>query len=339
MGGRPQNYDFLGAFDTARASEQTFQKNAMEAQRARATQAALDAYYGDGQPIPPSGAIEGAPPPPVGGNAMGAPPAPAPGPGNAMRPNWRSLARHAGDPRAAAELRIGQADEAAAAAAARADAGDKWLGLRETRANTDFAMGYFGQSASRLANDASPEAKTRELAWLRTIPGIDLSIIDNLEAQVADMPPAELMRYARSFGLQNTGSARATTDRDADWRGYSTGSEIGLEDRNALSPTFGGIRSVRPATLSPSGEAAGARYDQSAAREEARELARVQRQYERDVAEHDRWVAGAGTERERAVRGAVPRPPPPGGYTPAQARELPSGTKFTGTDGRQYEVP
>jgi len=193
---------------------------------------------------------------------------------------------------------------------------------------------------------------------LRSIPGVNPVIVDGLETLVADMPPEELAGYTRNYALQYTGSRAAAQDLDPDMTQESTGSELGYRDMNPRSRGYGEPAFTRPAALSPAGQAADTRADEENVREDARNLQRRWDSYDDAVARYDQWVASAEGPQARAQRAQTlpPRPPAeprPGGgggnapapaaaprrYTPAEARQLPSGTEFTGTDGRQYRVP
>ena len=370
MGTQWQAPDFQGAL----AKGQEYRKNQMAERRAAQVEQVLQNYFAS-QAAPPAAPppvaapamqpgssgppITGAPLPSV--NAMGASrgaPTPAAPPARASR-NIDPLLMIADDPRAAAII-AQNAREAAAAAAAVDDAR---LGDAATRDATNFTEGYIAQSASRIASaNGNPAAVARELRWLRSIPGVNPVIVDGLETLVADMPPEELAGYTRNYALQYTGSRAAAQDLDPDMTQESTGSELGYRDMNPRSRGYGEPAFTRPAALSPAGQAADTRADEENVREDARNLQRRWDSYDDAVARYDQWVASAEGPQARAQRAQTlpPRPPAeprPGGgggnapapaaapaaaprrYTPAEARQLPSGTEFTGTDGRQYRVP
>jgi hypothetical protein len=332
MGTQWQAPDFQGAL----AKGQEYRKNQMAMGRSAAAQAAIQNYLRSPpavvapvtQPGSSGPPITGGPLPPVGSNTMGAgmgalPPAAPAVPVNAAL-NMRDItpllqfAGEDGIDELIAENVRGRAAAAAAVTAARqAD--------EEERAATNFTEGYIAQSASRIASaNGDPATVARELRWLRSIPGVNPVIVDGLETLVADMPPEELAGYTRNYALQYTGSRAAAQDPDPDMTQESTGSELGYRDMNPRSRGYGETAFMRPAALSPAGQAADTRADEENVREDARNLQRRWDAYDDAVARYDQWVASAEGPQARAQRAQTlpPRPPAeprPGSSAPAPA--------------------
>lgn len=370
LAGVSPTYDFMGAYNTSRAAAQTAQANQMAMQRRVDAQAAMQNYLRP-PPVQPAPAMQpgssgppivGAPLPPVNtmGAGMGAPPpAGAPAvPVNAAL-NMRDItpllqfAGEDGIDALIAENVRGRAAAAAAVTSARqAD--------EEERAATNFTEGYIAQAASRIASvNGDPATLARELAWLRSIPGVNPAIVDGLEARVADMPPEELAGYARNYSFQYANSRAASQDLDPNMVAESTGADRYYRQMNPRGEGYGETSFSTPQVLSPAAEAADRRSKEENAREDTRVLQRRWDAYDDAVATHNRWVESAEGPQQRAQRAQapVPRPPaeprpgssapapaaPRGGggavvdvTTRAQAEALEPGTRYRTPDGRVY---
>lgn len=274
------------------------------------------------------------------GAGMGAPtPAAVPAtPANTMR-DITPLLPFAGD-NGPIDALIAENVRGRAAAAQAVD--DARLGDAATREATNFTEGYIAQAASRIASvNGDPATVARELAWLRSIPGVNPAIVDGLEARVADMPPEELAGYARNYSFQYANSRAASQDLDPDMKQENTGSELGYRNMNPRSPGYGETAFTRPATLSPAGQAADTRADEENAREDARILQRRWDAHDAEIAAHDRWVASADTAPERAARAQVQRPIPPSEPRPGSSAPAPaapaagSGLPPVGPEGQR----
>jgi len=331
MGGRPQNYDFLGAFDTARASEQTFQKNAMEAQRAQATEQR---------------------------NAMARQRLAGLSPDDDEAFN-ALVAEHGDNPLVAAvgDNRNRLRDDTRAAGTAR---------LAQEKAERDVADYTIGAalpewvSASRNPDDATLNAA---MGRVLSRPGVNADLVRQTFAPLFGMSLDARGAYMADIANSYTQS-RAARDRQypesrmADYGDIKEG--LPNADPYALTvppPARSVVLSPAAAAASERGERADARAADAVVAAAAAALQRRWDQYDEAVRRRAEAIAKEDTSSARARLEALapPTPPseprpggggapptPPSGprrYTPAQARELPSGTKFTGTDGRQYEVP
>ena len=314
LAGIQPDFDGVGAFNTSRAAAQTYRTNQMAMDRSAAARAALANFMRPPAVQPGSAGppITGAPLPAA--NAMGPAPvaaAPPARPVNAMTRDISELLPYADDPLIKEYIAQHNREATAAASAAQNAVTNSRQTAEEIRAATNFAEGYIAQASSRIAENADPATVTRELAWLRSIPGMDPAIVSNLEARVANMPPEELAGYARNYALQYAGSRAGVTDADPDMTQENTGSELGYRNMNPRSPGYGQTAFTRPATLSPAGQAADTRADEENAREDARDLQRQWDDYDERVRAHERWVAEADGPREATARAQVPRPRPP----------------------------
>jgi hypothetical protein len=320
--------DFLGAMRQG----QEIRQNQMAAQRRADAQAALNAMR---QPVSPAmqpgsvgPAITGGPLPSVNAMGAGAPPpaavvAPA-APANAAR-DMSPLYQYLDIPEIKNYVDEMNRQETARVTAANTAVDNARLGDAATRDATNFTEGYIAQAASRIASvNGDPATVARELAWLRSIPGVNPAIVDGLEARVADMPPEELAGYARNYSFQYSNSRAASQDLDPDMTQENTGSELGYRNMNPRSPGYGETAFTRPATLSPAGQAADTRADEENAREDARILQRRWDVHDAEIAAHDRWVASAPTAPERAARAQVQRPIPPSEPRPGSNAPAPA---------------
>ena len=236
---------------------------------------------------------------------------------------------------------------------------DERLGDAATREATNFTEGYIAQAASRIASvNGDPATVARELAWLRSIPGVNPAIVDGLEARVADMPPEELAGYARNYSFQYANSRAASQDLDPNMVAESTGADRYYRQMNPRGEGYGETSFSTPQVLSPAAEAADRRSKEENAREDTRVLQRRWDAYDDAVVTHNRWVESAEGPQQRAQRAQAQRPIPPaeprpgnsapapaaprgGGAvvdvtTRAQAEALDPGTRYRTPDGRVY---
>ena len=328
--GNPDRTDAFGAFNTSRAAAQTAQANQMAAQR-RADALAAAQNYMRPPPVQPAPAMQpgsagpaitGAPLPSV--NSMGAgipaPAAPAT-PANAMR-DITPLLQFAGD-NGPIDALIAENVRGRAAAAAAVD--DARLGDAATRDATNFTEGYIAQAASRIASvNGDPATVARELAWLRSIPGVNPAIVDGLEARVADMPPEELAGYARNYSFQYANSRAASQDLDPNMVAESTGADRYYRQMNPRGEGYGETSFSTPQVLSPAAEAADRRSKEENAREDTRVLQRRWDAYDDAVVTHNRWVESAEGPQQRAQRAQAQRPIPPAEPRPGNSAPAPA---------------
>ena len=319
--------DFQGAL----AKGQEYRKNQMAMERSAAAQAALQNYLRPPaaaaapamQPGSSGPAITGAPLPAV--NTMGPAPVRAAAPAAPVVNNMRNIAPlipFAGD-NGPIDAAIAQSVRDTAAAAAAVD--DARLGDAATRDATNFTEGYIAQAASRIASaNGDPATVARELSWLRSIPGVSPTIVDGLEARVADMPPEQLAGYARNYSFQYANSRAAAQDIDPNMVAESTGADRYYRQMNPRGKGYGETSFSTPQVLSPAAEAADRRSDEENAREDARNLQRRWDAYDAAVDTHNRWVESADGPQQRAQRAQAPAPRPPaearpGGNAPPPA--------------------